>query len=402
MKAIFGFNDIKQDGMGSAATTLMRALMRQGINVQPVHAWHEIDIPGYEEEFNPIFVQDTREEAHVEDVIEKMISIVNEDKDCNIFSHFGSPNWACILPFLREDIRVVVSVHSVTPSALKTALAYKERVSAFVPISWEVEDILRRKLKREEQSKVYRVTNVVEIDRFQAKQNYAEDKILKIIYLGRIEDMTKGCDKIAPIAKILKEKGLNFSWNVYGYFHWGFENKFYKLLEQYNVNDVVKYQGCLNPSDVPSILSEHDIMVMPSNHEGFGLALVEAMCAGLPCVVSRLHNVTDMIIEDGKEGSLCSKNNIKDFADKIYQYAIDRNLRQKVGVAARKKIELNFSLDTQGIGYKYVFLNSLTSNNYRIIAPPSLVNYKQPEMVKPHILARILPLWLKKMLKKII
>lgn len=402
MKVIFGFNDIKQDGMGTASTTLMRALKNQDIEVQPIHAWHEIDLPGYEEEFHPIFIYDGKVEPKVEDVIEKMISVVNDDPNCTIFSHFGSPNWACILPFLRKDIRIVVSIHSITPSALKTAFAYRERVSAYVPVSWEVENKIRKKLKSSEQQKVYRITNVVDVDRFIPKQNYADDGVVKIVFFGRVEDVTKGCDKIAPIAKILKSRGLNFVWNVYGYFHWGFEPRFYELLKQNDVEDVVSYKGCLNPDEIPTMLLQHDIMVMPSNHEGFGLALVEAMCIGLPCVASRLHDVTDMIVEEGKEGELCERNNIDDFAEKIYRLAIDVDLREEIGRAARVKVENNFSMDSQGVGYKYVFTNAITSNNYKMLKVPSLVNYKQPGIVKPHILARILPLGLKKILKKFV
>ena len=402
MKVILGFNDIKQDGMGAASTTLMRALKYQGIEVQPIHAWHDIDLPGYEEEFHPIFIHDSEVEPKIEDVIEKMISAVNDDLDCNIFTHFGSPNWACILPFLRKDIRIVVSIHSITPSALKTAFAYRERVSAYVPVSWEAENKIRKKLKSSEQLKVYRITNVVDVERFTPKQDYADDGVVKIVFFGRVEDVTKGCDKIAPIAKILKSKGLKFEWNIYGYFHWGFESRFYELLQENDVEDVVLYKGCLNPDEIPTMLLQHDIMVMPSNHEGFGLALAEAMCVGLPCVVSRLHDVTDMIIEEGKEGELCERNNINDFAEKIYRLAISVDLREKIGRAARVKVENNFSIDCQGIGYKYVFTNAMTSNNYKMIKTPSLINYKQPEIVKPHILARILPLWLKKILKKIV
>lgn len=400
MKVILGFNALHLDGMSSAATTLMRALKRQGIDVQPVHAWHDIDLPGYEEEFHPIFIKDSQEEPQVEETIEKMVSTINNDSECTIFSHFGSPNWACVIPFLREDIRVVVSVHSVTPSARKIALAYRERVSAYIPVSWAVENKLRGMLTRQEQTKIYRIPNVVDTNRFEPKKSYAEDGIVKIVFFGRVEDVTKGCDKIPPMAKILKEKGLKFEIDMYGYFHWGFESRFYELLKENDVEDVVLYKGCLNPDEIPTMLLQHDIMVMPSNHEGFGLALAEAMCVGLPCVVSRLHDVTDIIVEEGKEGELCEKNDISDFAGKIYKYATDAKLREQVGKAARAKVERCFSIDSQGIAYNYVFASIMAAKNYMMVKAPTLENYKQPEMVKPHILARVLPLWVKKILKK--
>lgn len=402
MKVIFGFNALNQDGMSTAAITLMRALKRQGIEVQPVHAWREIKVPHYEEEFHPIFVTNSSEEPKVEDVIHEMVSIVNNDKACNVFSHFGSPNWACILPYLRDDIRVVVSCHSVTPSALKISLAHKDRVSAFVPVSWEVEKKLRKKLSQKEQSKIHLITNVVNADIYSPKTEYCHPSKVKILFFGRVEDVTKGCDKIAPIAQILKKRGLDFQWDLYGYFHWGFEERFFPLLKEYDVEDVVKYQRCLNADEIPAILPQYDIMVMPSNHEGCPLALFEAMCVGLPCVASLLHDVTDRIVNDGTEGALAEKNDIDAFADKIYAFAIDEKLRERVGRAARAKVLKDFSLDKQGIGYKKVFEEVTAGHNYKTITSGSLDNFKQPDAVKPHILARILPLWFKRFLKRYI
>lgn len=38
--------------------------------------------------------------------------------------------------------------------------------------------------------------------------------------------------------------------------------------------------------DIPALLSAADVFVLPSLHEGLPLTLVEAQCAGLPCIVS--------------------------------------------------------------------------------------------------------------------
>lgn len=152
--------------------------------------------------------------------------------------------------------------------------------------------------------------------------------------------------------------------------------------------------------DIPMTLPQFDIMIMPSNHEGFPLALLEAMAAGMPCVASRLKDTTDKAITAGVEGELCEKNDISDFAEKLYKYATDAKLREQVGKAARAKVERCFSIDSQGIAYNYVFASIMTAKNYKMLKAPTLENYKQPEMVKPHILARVLPLWVKKILKK--
>lgn len=403
MKILFGFNDIRQDGMGSEAVNLMRTLRKQGIEVQPVHAWNMILLPGYVEEFHPIFVRDQQEEPELEDVISDMVAIINNDKECQFFSHFGAPNWACVLPYLRPDIKVLVSVHSITPSALKIGLAYKERVSAFIAISWGIQQKLGKKLKKSEQSKIALITNAVDTDVFYCNPAKEEQEKVKIIFFGRIEDFTKGCDKIPRIARLLKQRGVDFEWDFYGYFHWGYEQRFYRNNKKYGVEDVIHYKGCLNPSEISAVLEKYDIMVMPSNHEGFGLALAEAMSAGLGCVASKINNVTDMIMQSGKEGILVGRNDITAFADAIEMMSKSRQLIKQFGSAARAKIVRQFSLYNQGEQYLQLLTKLSSDTNYvEVEHKVPLSQFKNENRIKSHILARLLPNGIKRILKKFI
>ena len=401
MKVYFGFNDIRQDGMGSEAMALMRTLKKESVEVQPVHAWKHIDVPGYIEEFHPVFICDEPEDPGTENIIKRMVEYLNSIPENSIFSHFGSTNWACVIPYLRPDIKVVTSVHSITPSALKIATAYKERISSFIAISWEVEDRLRKFLPKEMESKISLVTNALNPEDYPEKDFSVKNERVKIVFFGRIEDVTKGCDKIPRIAKKLKEKGLKFEWDIYGYFHWGYENRFYALNKQYDVEDVINYKGCLQPYEVAQIIKDYDIFVLTSNHEGFGLALIEAMTVGLGCVASHIHNVTDHIIADDKEGILCERNNIEAFAEAVYKLAVDPSCRIAMGKAAHEKVVREFSVRRQGKEYRAVFEKVDSNMNYNLINPENdLDHFVVPEITKPHILARILPLWFKKILKR--
>ena len=403
MKVYLGFNGVHQDGMGSAAITLLHALKRSGVNVQPVHPWKQVLIPEYFQ-FNPIFLSESSEELPLSVSIREMINIVNDDPECTVFSHFGSPNWGAIIPYLRPDIRVVVSVHSVTPSALKIALANQERTSKFIAVSWEVEQKLKQKLPSCDHWKISLVPNAIDMDRHPQKRDFSNvGGRVKIIFFGRIEDYTKGVDKIPKIAKKLKKEGLDFEWDLYGYFHWGYESRFYKQLKNNGVEDVVQYKGCLTPTEIPATLTAYDIMVMPSNHEGLPLALIESMATGLTSVASRLHNVTDRIIEDGKEGFLVGRNDIKGFAKAILTASASPDLRVRIGKAARAKVSADFSIDKHGMNYRHVFEEAMADRNYVCATNlPSLVKFILPEALKPHILARILPNWIKRILKKLV
>ena len=52
-------------------------------------------------------------------------------------------------------------------------------------------------------------------------------------------------------------------------------------------------------SDIAELYKSADICIFPSYREGLSVALMEAMCCGLPCIVSRIRGNIDLIDENG-------------------------------------------------------------------------------------------------------
>jgi glycosyltransferase involved in cell wall biosynthesis len=50
------------------------------------------------------------------------------------------------------------------------------------------------------------------------------------------------------------------------------------------VASFVHFAGAVKPSEVPTLLSQADVMIFPAQGEGFGLAAAEALIAGVPVV----------------------------------------------------------------------------------------------------------------------
>lgn len=93
-----------------------------------------------------------------------------------------------------------------------------------------------------------------------------------------------------------------------------------------------------------SLLGGFDLFALPSLYEGLPLALLEAMSAGLPCVVSDVDGTRDAI-EHGKTGFLCPVNDL-DAWTKTCQALIDSPaLRHPIGQAALQRYEKEFSVE---------------------------------------------------------
>ncbi len=84
------------------------------------------------------------------------------------------------------------------------------------------------------------------------------------------------------------------------------------LVKKYNLENRVKFLGFVK--DIEKIYQKHDIFILSSNWEGFGLVAIEAMASGLPVIASNVEGLKEVV---GKAGLLFEKKNEKDLAEKI-------------------------------------------------------------------------------------
>lgn len=100
----------------------------------------------------------------------------------------------------------------------------------------------------------------------------------------------------------------------------------------------VRFVGKTN--QVEEYFSAGDVFVFPSTYEPFGNALVEAMAAGLACVVLkpdgvRVRTASAEILEDGRSGFL-EKPDVDEFSRRLDGLVGDHELRKSVGVSAQR------------------------------------------------------------------
>jgi glycosyltransferase involved in cell wall biosynthesis len=76
------------------------------------------------------------------------------------------------------------------------------------------------------------------------------------------------------------------------------------LAAEMNVSERVHFVGELSPQRVGQFLACLDVFVFPSEAETFGLAAVEAASAGIPCVVTDLAVLREVLSPDGKPAAL--------------------------------------------------------------------------------------------------
>ncbi len=105
------------------------------------------------------------------------------------------------------------------------------------------------------------------------------------------------------------------------------------LIKKHHLEDRVKL--CGTTSDLSPVWERTDIFAFPSHHEGFGIALVEAMGAGIPAIGYRSCSAVNELIADGKTGLLIS-DGADALAEGLRTLMTDPKKRKVYGQAAKE------------------------------------------------------------------
>jgi glycosyltransferase involved in cell wall biosynthesis len=97
--------------------------------------------------------------------------------------------------------------------------------------------------------------------------------------------------------------------------------------------------------DVPAILHDVDVLVLPSEAEGLGLVLLEAMAAGKPVVASAVGGIPEIVI-DGETGFLVQPGSPGALAERICSLLEDPQLAARMGEHGLQRQRRMFSADS--------------------------------------------------------
>jgi glycosyltransferase involved in cell wall biosynthesis len=179
----------------------------------------------------------------------------------------------------------------------------------------------------------------VDLSRFRPRDRAATERTEVLIgSVGRLSP-EKGLDVLLKATARLIEAGSSLRVVLAGE---GPERKpLIELAERLGVTDRVDFRGEVAHEQVPGILAELDVLVMPSRAEGFGVAALEAQAMELPVVASRVDGLPD-VVEDERTGLLVLPDDPEALAGAIARLAGDASLRAQLGRAGRAFVERRY------------------------------------------------------------
>jgi glycosyltransferase involved in cell wall biosynthesis len=99
-------------------------------------------------------------------------------------------------------------------------------------------------------------------------------------------------------------------------------------------------------SDIPDLLAAFDLFVAASVEESFGLAILEAMAAGLPVVATAAGGIPE-VVRHGETGILVAPAQSDALADAVIRLLSDPALARRFGESGRRRVLTDFALEAQ-------------------------------------------------------
>lgn len=163
---------------------------------------------------------------------------------------------------------------------------------------------------------------------------------LVILTVGRLVPV-KGYDLLLGAASLLRDRGLNFRWDIVG--DGPLRGQIEKEIAAKGLRKYVRLLGALdNPYP---LMRRCDIYVQPSRSEGYGIAVCEARAFCRPVIVTDF-KVASGLVDDSVDGLICGMN-AESLADAVMRLS-SQQLREQFSARLSANLSDNAteSLDT--------------------------------------------------------
>ena len=233
--------------------------------------------------------------------------------------------FASLARFCVPGLRIFETVHDVgeareySTKQLKLADLF---CTGYIAISETVKrEIRERGIPESRISLIHNAVNCEKFckERYSVRQHAAQDP-WNIANVARFFPEKKGQDILIRAIEIIRRTHPEMKLHLYlaGAVYRGQEKVMQEekdYVAEHHLSEVVTF--CGNVDDVPEFLSAMDVFVLPSRYEGFGIALIEAMAMGIPCVASRLDGPREIMEGHPELGRMFKPGDAESLAEQL-------------------------------------------------------------------------------------
>jgi glycosyltransferase involved in cell wall biosynthesis len=181
---------------------------------------------------------------------------------------------------------------------------------------------------------------------------YNTKKPTKLLYVGRISP-EKGVDTAIEAMALLKDQYPNLTLSLLGSTNNNSElEKLHALVDRLLLSEQVYFLGPVPYSEVPRIMGQHHILVVPSIWpEPFGRVVLEGMAAGM-VVIGTGQGGMRVALKDQVTGLTFSPRDAKKLSEQIALILENSSMGEKLSETARQMVHDKFTEESMVNAYE--------------------------------------------------
>jgi glycosyltransferase involved in cell wall biosynthesis len=175
----------------------------------------------------------------------------------------------------------------------------------------------------------------------------------------------KGHEHFIRAARLIADQHPNTFFVISGDLHKTLAPPLFKLVSDLGLENRLKFLGYRE--DVPGILTDLDIFVLPSTSEGFPLVVLEAMACAKPVVATRCGGAGEAV-EDGRTGFMVPVANAPAIAVRVGELLDQEERGASMGKVGKGRIDREFSVQAMVANYERLYESCMLARNVNIHA----------------------------------
>jgi glycosyltransferase involved in cell wall biosynthesis len=226
-------------------------------------------------------------------------------------------------------------------------LAYRAAHAVVANAKAAVEQLRREGVPEQ---KIHVITNGVDGDAFAAPGREASSRPRRIVTVANLRP-EKGHDTLIAAASTIVQHFGDVEFHIAG------EGPCRGALEQQVLERGLssRFHFLGERSDIPRVLADSDLFVLPSRSEACPNSVLEAMAAGLPVVASRVGGIPELV-DSGVNGILITPDAPEALAAAALSVLNRPAYAASLGRVAREKVGRRFSFDRMVSSFEGLYL----------------------------------------------
>ncbi len=178
------------------------------------------------------------------------------------------------------------------------------------------------------------IHNGVELDDHRMVKPVHHDGIVRVLCAGRLTERKGQHHLLEALARLQREghEGLRLILAGTG----DMEGQLKDLATRLGIADHVTFLGYVERERMPAIYADADLFVLPSMSEGMSMALLEAMAAGLPVIVTETGGAEELVA-DGVNGRIVRWADVDGLAGALRGCLVQPGALAQMGARSRER-----------------------------------------------------------------